>query len=219
MKHPRRRWLGMSAALVATQMTGLRSALAAGSVKKGVYRIEGKVLVNDSPARVGMDIKAGDSIATGAASSVVFVAHKDAFILRANTRIETQGTLGELIISGMRIVTGAVLSVYAPGKRKTLYTTTAIIGIRGTAIYIEVEAARAYVCLCYGEADITSTADPAIRETLRTTHHEQPRYVLGPGAAEILQRAPMINHTDAELIMLESLVGRSVPFLNSPMRY
>ena len=80
MKHPRRRWLGMSAALVATQMTGLRSALAAGSVKKGVYRIEGKVLVNDSPARVGMDIKAGDSIATGAASSVVFVAHKDAFI-------------------------------------------------------------------------------------------------------------------------------------------
>jgi len=117
MKHPRRRWLGMSAALVATQMTGLRSALAAGSVKKGVYRIEGKVLVNDSPARVGMDIKAGDSIATGAASSVVFVAHKDAFILRANTRIETQGTLGKLIISGMRIVTGAVLSVYAPGER------------------------------------------------------------------------------------------------------
>ena len=135
MKHPRRRWLGMSAALVATQMTGLRSALAAGSIKKGVYRIEGEVLVNGSPARVGMDIKAGDSIATGAASSVVFVTHKDAFILRANTRIEIQGTLGELLISGMRIVTGAVLSVYAPGERKTLYTTTATIGIRGIEIY------------------------------------------------------------------------------------
>ena len=93
------------------------------------------------------------------------------------------------------------------------------IGIRGTAIYIEVEAARAYVCLCYGEIDITSTADPAIRETLRTTHHDQPRYVMGPGAGEILQRAPVINHTDAELIMLESLVGRRVPFLNSPMGY
>ena len=73
MTHSRRHWLRMGAAMIATQMTGLRSALAAGSVKKGVYRIEGEVLVNGSPARVGMDIKAGDSIATGAASSVVFV--------------------------------------------------------------------------------------------------------------------------------------------------
>jgi len=27
-----------------------------------------------------------------------------------------------------------------------------------------------------------------------------------------IERAPVINHTDAELILLESLVGRKVPF-------
>jgi hypothetical protein len=28
----------------------------------------------------------------------------------------------------------------------------------------------------------------------------------------MIERAPVINHTDAELMMLEGLVGRSVPF-------
>lgn len=202
----------MSVTFVAAQMAGLRAALAAGSVQKGVHRIEGDVSVNGSPARIGMDIKAGDVIVTGSKSSVFFVTDKDAFLIRANTRVETQGTFGEILITGLRIVTGAVLSVFAPGERKNIYTPTATIGIRGTAIYIEAEASRAYVCLCYGEMDITSTADPAIRETLRTTYHDEPRYVLAAGAAQILQRAPVINHTDSELMMLESLVGRRVPF-------
>ena len=50
------------------------------------------------------------------------------------------------------------------------------------------------------------------RETVRTTHHEQPRYIMPKGAPQMLMTAPVINHTDAELSMLESLVGRSVPF-------
>jgi len=28
----------------------------------------------------------------------------------------------------------------------------------------------------------------------------------------MIERAPVINHTDAELVLLESLVGRKVPF-------
>jgi hypothetical protein len=28
----------------------------------------------------------------------------------------------------------------------------------------------------------------------------------------MMEKAPVINHSDAELIMLESLVGRAVPF-------
>ena len=215
MAHPRRNWLRMSAALIAAHMAGLRHALAAGSVQKGVHRISGDVRVNGAPARAGMDIKAGDVIATGANSSVVFVTHKDAFLVRANSRVETEGRMGELLVTGLRIATGAVLSVFAPGEDKTLRTTTAVIGIRGTALYMEAEAARSYVCLCYGEAEITSTADPAVRETLRTTYHDQPRYVSAAGAAPILQRAPVINHSDTELMMLESLVGRRPPFSNS----
>jgi hypothetical protein len=217
MRNERRQWLRMAAAVtLASQMAWLREALAAGSVEKGVHRVRGDVRVNGTPATEGMDVRAGDVITTGAGSEVVFVTHKDAFLIRSNSRVEAQGTVGALVLSGLRIVTGAVLSVFSPGEPKTLRTTTATIGIRGTAVYIEAEEIRTYVCTCYGEADIESTADPSARENVRTSHHEQPRYVMGIGAPQMLMGAPVVNHTDAELTMLEALVGRRPPFLSQP---
>ena len=205
----------MGGVFLAGQMGWLRVALAAGSVQKGVHQLKGDVRINDASAREGMDVKAGDVVVTGAASSVVFVTYKDAFLVRADSRIEAIGRSGEPFLTGLRVVTGALLSVFSPGERKTIHIPTATVGIRGTGIYIEVEPSRGYVCLCYGKAEITSTIDPTVRESLQTQYHDQPRYVMGEGAAEILVRAPVINHTDAELTMLEGLTGRRPPFLDS----
>ena len=217
MRSKRRCWLRTAAAAVlATQMSWLREVLAAGQVEKGVHRVRGDVRVNGAPAKEGMDVKAGDVVSTGAASEVVFVTGRDAFLIRANSRVEAQGTVGALVLSGLRIVTGAVLSVFSPGETKTLRTTTATIGIRGTAVYVEAEEARTYVCTCYGEADVASAMDPSARETLSTRHHDQPRYVMGMGAPQMLMGAPVVNHTDAELVFLESLAGRRPPFLDMP---
>jgi hypothetical protein len=205
----------MAAAMLAVQMAWLRKALAAGSVEKGVHRVRGDVRVNGAPAKEGMDVKAGDVVTTGAGSEVVFVTGKDAFLIRSNSRVEAQGALGALVLSGLRVVTGAVLSVFSPGEPKTLRTATATIGIRGTAVYLEAEEARTYICTCYGEADIASSLDPTARETVSTTRHEQPRYVMGMGAPQMLTSAPVLNHTDAELVFLETLVGRRPPFFYS----
>jgi hypothetical protein len=215
MRADRRRLLkGFSGAALAVQMGWLRDALAAGSVEKGVYRVRGDVRINGLPAKEGMDVKAGDVITTGAASEVLFVTGRDAFLIRANSRIETQGEASALFLTGLRIVTGAALSVFSPGQPRTLTTATATIGIRGTAVYLEAEEARTYVCVCYGVADIVSTVDPSARETVSTQHHEQPRYIMGSGAPQMLMGAPVINHTDAELILLESLAGRRPPFVS-----
>jgi hypothetical protein len=223
MKTSRRQMLRSSAAMIALQMAWLRNALAAGTVEKGVYRVRGDVRVNGAPAREGMDVKAGDVITTGPRSDVIFVTGRDAFLVRADSRIEVEGALGALVLTGLRVVTGAILSVFTPGETKTIRTATATIGIRGTAVYLEVEASRTYVCTCYGEADIASVADPRARETVRTTQHEQPRYVMGMGAPQMLMGAPVVNHTDVELAMLENLVGRRTPFVQrsngAPGRY
>ena len=198
---------------IAAQFGLLRAALAAGRLEKGVYRVRGDVRVNGAAAKEGMDIKAGDRIATGANGELVFVIDRDAMLVRANSRVEVEGSAGALMISGLRIVTGAVLSVFSPGKPKQLRTVTATIGIRGTGIYVEAQDDRTYVCTCYGIADLAAAGDPAARETIRTGHHEQPRYVMAKGAPQMLMGAPMLNHTDAELILLESLVGREPPFV------
>lgn len=220
VKPERRRALRAGAAVLAAQLAAefalLRDALAAGSVEKGIHRLRGDVRLNGQPAKEGMDVKGGDVITTGANSEVLFVTGKDAMLVRANSRVEVQGAAGALVLTGLRIVTGAVLSVFAPGEPKSLRTPTATIGIRGTAVYVEAEPARTYVCTCYGEAEIVSLADPAVREVVRTKQHEQPRYVMAAGAPQMLMGAPVINHTDAELTMLEALVGRQPPFAPWP---
>jgi len=203
----RRRWLQGAAALLLA-----RAVLAAGKIEKGVYRVRGDARINDAPAKAGMDVNPGDTVTTARGAEIVFVINRDAFLLRANSRLEVGSAAAEVF----RIVTGALLSVYQPGVPKTLQARTATIGIRGTALYVESGVDRTYVCTCYGEAEIASVDEPAARETVRTTHHEQPRYVLAKGAPQMLVAAPVINHTDLELEFLENLVGRRPPFAGTP---
>lgn len=202
------------AALLAARLGALREALARGKLEKGVYRVRGDARVNGAPARAGMDVKAGDVITTGEGGELVVVIGKDAMLVRGNARVEVSGRAGALVADGLRIVTGAVLSVFSPGARRTVTVRTATIGIRGTALYAEDMLDRAYVCTCYGIADLAAADDPAVQETVQTEHHDQPRYIYPAGAASRIVRAPVINHSDAELILLESLVGREPPFVS-----
>jgi hypothetical protein len=196
----------------ATGLALLRDALAAGKIEKGVYRVKGEAQIDGAPALVGMDVKAGDAIVTGKGAELVFVIGRDAMMVRAGTRIELEGRRGSLLESGLRIVTGAVLSVFEPGKPKRINTATATIGIRGTGIYVEALPGETYVCTCYGVADLAAVDDPSAHETVHTEHHDQPRFIMAHGAPQMIVKAPVVNHTDAELILLESLVGRRPPF-------
>lgn len=116
----------------------------------------------------------------------------------------------------LRVLTGAVLTVFSSGRRRRIETKTATIGIRGTGVYVEVEPTRTYVCTCYGVAELVAADDPTVRETVRTEHHDEPRYVMAHGAPQMIMDAPVINHTDVELTMLEALVGRQPPFVSQP---
>jgi hypothetical protein len=200
-------------------MGKLRHALALGAVPPGVYQARGDVRINGKPAKKGVELKPGDVVTTGRDAELVVVVGKDAFLMRANSRVEYAGDAAQLIVSGLRVVTGALLSVFEPGKPKTIRTATATIGIRGTAVYIEIEEKRTYVCTCYGVADLVPVDDPAAAETVRTKHHDEPRFIYTKGMPRMMEKAPVFNHSDAELTMLESLVGRTTPFAFSYTNY
>jgi hypothetical protein len=174
----------------------VRDALAQGRVAPGVRRREGDVRIQN------------DHISTGSDGLAVFVVGRDAHLVRANSEVSW-------LANGLRVASGAVLSVFAPTRRKEIRTATAVVGIRGTGVYVEAEPQRTYVCTCYGAAELQPIADPAARETVRTRHHEQPRYIMAAGAPQMMMQAPVINHTDAELIMLEALVRRRPPFADA----
>jgi hypothetical protein len=197
----------------ALTLAGLRRALAQGAVEQGVARVRGDARINGKLVKRGMEVNPGDVITTGREAELVVVAARDAYLVRADSRIELSGPATRRIVSGLRIVTGALLSVFAPGERKRIRTPTASIGIRGTGAYVEIEGVRTYVCTCYGEAHLEPVDDPQQAETVRSRHHDEPRYIYPKGMPRMIEKAPVINHTDAELILLESLVGRKPPFM------
>jgi hypothetical protein len=195
-----------------------RTALAMGTlfVTQGMQKVRGDVKINGLSAEVGTLVKNGDVVTTGPDSYAVFVIDKSAYLVRDNTHVElsskTSDQYKEKIVNILRIINGKMLSVFGR-RRKTIMTKTAVIGIRGTGIYVEAEPQRTYVCTCYGVVDITAKAAPEIKETIKTTHHDSPKFVYASGTNQLITKAPVINHTDAELIMLEKLVWRKPPFV------
>lgn len=214
----RREWVKRALLGGAVAPLLLRDVLAARKQSSGVVMSKGEVLINGSAARTGALVTPGDSVATASGGLAVFVVGKDAFLLRENSELHTAGS-GALIAS-LRLVTGKLLSVFGRGQR-SIGTPTATIGIRGTGVYLEADAERTYACTCYGVADLQARNMPAARETVKTTHHEAPRYIYAHGEMPIkmIEAAPVKNHSDAELIMLEALVGREPPFVGSGKQY
>ncbi len=216
MTSRRRVLAGAAGAGLVMNLGWIGELLAADRIATGVRTVTGDVTVNGSPATQGAQVNAGDSVVTGPNGDVVFVVGRDAFLVRPDSRVDLLKRSNSPLLTGLRIVSGKILSVFSPGRRREIQSVTATIGIRGTALYVEAEAARTYVCTCYGTVVISSRDDPKTRETIRTKHHEQPRYVMALGAPQMLMGAPVVNHTDAELIMLEGLVGRRPPFGTAP---
>lgn len=196
---------------MATYAGWVQQAIAAPG-PSGMQKLKGDVKVNGEPAKIGVPIKPGDVVTTGEDSLAVFVVDKDAYLLRYQSRLEIAKPEESGLVKVLRLVTGALLSTHAPGEKR-IQTSSATIGIRGTGIYMEASAERTYLCTCYGLVDIVGGAEGKLLETVKTRNHEAPRFIYPADAAKVITPAPMLNHTDAELIMLESLLGRRPPFV------
>jgi hypothetical protein len=180
---------------------------------KSIFTLDGDVRVNGKRADEDSRIRAGDVVSTGAASEVVFAVGGDAFILRADSELEIGGS--GFLIDSLRMLTGRLLSVFAKresGQRLSMTASTATIGIRGTAAYLESEPDLTYLCTCYGQVEVSASEDPEDRQLITTTNHDAPRYISRlPNRGSRIRRAPVLRHTNTELRLLENLVGRDVP--------
>ena len=93
-----------------------------------------------------------------------------------------------------------------------MQAATATIGIRGSGVYIEAEPEQTYVCTCYGRVTLASALDPNDSESIRSKNHDEPRYITSQAhKGSRIRSAPVINHSNEELELLEAIVGRKVP--------
>jgi hypothetical protein len=201
----RRRFLRASVALGAALVLP-RPARAA-----QVRALQGKVTVNGKPLKMSTPIRPGDRLVTGAGARLVFVVGEDAFLLRQNSRLtlDKSAAGGSAVITGLRILTGALLSAFGKGQRR-LVTATATIGIRATAVYIEADREQTYLCVCHGDVEVRDTKGTERRRII-SGYHTPAMIYADKRAGKMMGGAEVKNHTDEELIMLESLVGRISP--------
>ena len=222
---PRRRLLiqALSAGLFSLGIPGANAQVANifGSkparlpANQSIYRISGSATVNDKPANLQTKVNPGDTVKTGKDSELVFVVATNAMILRggSNVIIEAEKKEDSFILSGLRMLSGALLSV-SRNTPMRVRTPTATVGIRGTGFYVEAEQDQTYFCTCYGATEVASNTDPESRETIVATQHDRPVYIVQDGAkGKNIRNAPFINHTDLELALIETLVGRTPPFI------
>lgn len=181
---------------------------------RSIFRLEGDVRVNGAPATLDTFIRPNDTIETALRSAIMFVVGKDAFLLRDGSRLTLSAPPRETaVVETLKLYAGKLLSVFGKSRHQ-LVTATSTVGIRGTGIYTEVDPDETYLCTCYGVVDVNSNQDKSSKTTVQATHHDRPLYIVGkaqPGNA--IRPAPMKNHTDQELMLIEELVGRTPPFV------
>lgn len=234
--------LGLLAGVGPTILSACGGTTVSSRSKPGINQVDGRVLIDGAPARAGMQPGTNSLIETGPDAMLALVMGADAFLIRENTRLRftpahgasaapallaqagsqtvTDTPTGPKVavspnVFGFSLESGKVLSVFSEGSR-VLRTPSFTVGIRGTGIYLESQTRQGtedgYACTCYGTVDFQSRLNPSIKETITSKHHDAPRRLTSSRMGIALTPMPFINHTDAELIMLEALVGRVPAF-------
>lgn len=220
---PRRRMLLQALAagsLSATMpVAGIAASLFGSRPRKlppgqSIYRMRGNVLVNGAAAHTYTLIKPTDTIETGEDAEIIFVVGKDAYLMRGGSKLQLETNAGDSSIAAtLKLLAGRLLTVFAAGPHK-VHTSNMILGVRGTGVYVETNPDETYLCTCYGTVDLAASNDAQSRETIKSEHHDKPRYILANAPqGKALREAPFKNHTDMELAMIEALVGREPPFV------
>lgn len=190
--------------------TGSLLSFSADGAPRSIHHLNGRVFVNGRIAHHNTIIKAGDNVETAQNASIVFVVDKDAYMLRENSRLSL--IVKNSVIDTLRLFSGKLLSVFGSGNKR-LQTPIATIGIRGTGTYMTAEPYQTYFCTCYGTVDVASWQSSNMAERIVGTHHNARIITATNKQNWSMLPAAFVDHSDDELIMLESLVGRKPEFL------
>ncbi|MDI1245624.1 MAG: iron dicitrate transport regulator FecR [Rhodoferax sp.] len=182
------------------------AAAAQAQQRSNIVELTGDVMLNGRRLLAGQTIESGDGIVTGPGSHLVFVIGNSSFQVRQNSRLVVERGTSLSVVGGLRLLTGAVISVWGKGTRRSMVTPTVTLGIRGTGTYTEVfpeQNFRSYFCNCYGTVEVGAGTNQVLSQS---DYHQS--FWAEPVAknGQFLFPAKAMNHTDEELEALAGLV-------------
>ncbi|MES2242388.1 MAG: iron dicitrate transport regulator FecR [Pseudomonadota bacterium] len=200
----RRDALKAAAAWVA--MGGLPAAMA--QQRSNIVQLTGDATLNGSRLSPEHTIQTGDVIQTGPGANLVFAIGNSAFQVRQNSRLSVERGSTLNAVSLLRLLTGAVASVWGKGVNRAIVMPTLTAGIRGTGVYAEIfadQGDRNYFCNCYGTVDLGAGND---KQVSQAQYHQSFWADAEPRNGRYLSPAQALNHTDEELEFLARLVDQ-----------
>ena len=189
-----------------TAMGGAAGALA--QSRSNIVELVGDALLNGRRLLPQQSIQTGDTIQTGPGASLVFVIGNASFQVRQNSFLTVERGRTLSTVSVLRLITGAVASVWGKGLSRQIVMPTLTAGIRGTGVYAEVfatQGGRNYLCNCYGTVDVVIGSTRVVSEA---SYHQAFWGEVVPREGRLLTPANAINHTDEELEYLARLVDQ-----------
>jgi hypothetical protein len=182
-----------------------------------VWKVAGKIRINDQRAKKGSAVALGDVLKTGKASQAWIILEGNAiFMMKQQSAVVVKRAIGE---SGQELERGADLKLdagsvlsYVHKKDNTPYpftvrTSTATSGVRGTTFFVEVmDGEQNYTCDCFGKVNIACLAHPEVSRDVAAVHHTS--YIVankGATADELMKPAGMIDHTDQEIFAMRNM--------------
>jgi hypothetical protein len=181
---------------------------AAAQQRSNVVELVGDVLLNGGRMLAQQTVQTGDQIQTGPGARLVFVIGDAAFHVRQNARLSVERGATLNAVSFLRLLSGAVVSVFGSGRQRTISTPTLTAGIRGTGVYTEImddQGGRTYFCNCYGTVEVVCGPDRVLSES---SYHQsfwgEPERRNG----RLIRPSSAINHSDEELEFLARLIGQ-----------
>jgi hypothetical protein len=196
----------LQAAAAWTSMGGFAGAQA--QQRSNIVDLKGDALINGQRLNPQQTIQTGDALETGPDSQLVFVLGTTSFQVRQNSRLTVERGSTLNAVSVLRMLTGAVASVWGRGNTRQIVTPTLTAGIRGTGVYTEVlpqQGFRSYFCNCYGTVDMSAGSD---RTVSRAEYHQSFWGEAQPKNGRYLTPAKAINHTDEEMEYLAKLINQ-----------
>jgi hypothetical protein len=196
----------LHAAAAWTAMGGFAAAHA--QQRSNIVELRGDAQLNGQRLTPAQTIQTGDSLETGPDSQLVFVIGNASYLVRQNSRLAVERGPTLNAVSVLRMLTGAVASVWGRGTSRQIVTPTLTAGIRGTGVYTEVlpqQNYRSYFCNCYGTVDMSAGPDKTVS---RAEYHQSFWGEAEAKNGRYLTPAKAINHTDEEMEYLARLVNQ-----------
>lgn len=176
--------------------------------RSNIVELKGDALINGQRLLAQQTIQTGDTLQTGPGSTLTFVIGNSAFHVRQNSNITVERGATLNAVSLLRLISGAVVSVWGKGSARQIVTPTLTAGIRGTGVYTEVfekQDNRSYFCNCYGVVEMAAGRDSVVSQS---SYHQAFWGEPAPKDGRMLTPAKAINHTDEELEFLAKLVDQ-----------